>query len=400
MKKLRFRLTLTLLMLVLGSSIISLTMSALIRAGLFLERSVLRKLLFGYAVVDVVLLLLTVAVIVLAIVITTRSTAHPIMELSRATREIADGNFDTQVSIRDDVEEFSELQRDFNLMARELKSNEYLRKDFISNVSHELKTPLSIIHGYAELLEQGDMPPEERRECLRYIAAESERLIALTANMLRLSKLDSQTIQSAPTTFSLDEQIRQSVLSLEPRWREKNIDMSIDLPSASFTGEEELLGQVWSNLIENAVKFSHPGGRVAVRMTVGARDIAVSVADYGEGISPEALPRIYEQFFRGENGAAHEGSGLGLSLAKRIVELHGGRIEADSVKGAGSTFTVTLPTRQSEPDAAAAASSFRTKRQQQQARQREKKAERRERRALRKVRTGSAGKAAPLKKRV
>ena len=222
---------------------------------------------------------------------------------------------------RDRVEEFGELERNFNLMTAELRSNEYLRKDFISSVSHQLKTPLSILNGYAQLLAEGGLSETEEREYSQYIAQESDRLVGL---MLRLSRIDHREIQRKAEIFPLGEQLRRAVLQLEPRWTEAGLSVSADIPDLDYVGDSELLYQVWVNLLENAVKFTPPGGRIGICLAAAADTVTVTVWD---------------------TDRRADGCGLGLTLCKRIVEQHGGTISAESRPGKGSRFSVALPAK-------------------------------------------------------
>ena len=206
MRRVRSRLTILLLILVIVTSLFSLTFGALVRNGIiFQQRDNIRYLVFGYASKDILLLLVAVAAVAVLITVTSRSTTNPIRELSRAAREIAGGNYDVTVPERDRVEEFGELERNFNLMTAELRSNEYLRKDFISSVSHQLKTPLSILNGYAQLLAEGGLSETEEREYSQYIAQESDRLVGLIDDMLRLSRIDHREIHRKAEIFPLGE---------------------------------------------------------------------------------------------------------------------------------------------------------------------------------------------------
>lgn len=217
MRRVRSRLTILLLILVIVTSLFSLTFGALVRNGIiFQQRDNIRYLVFGYAAKDILLLLVAVAAVAVLITVTSRSTTNPIRELSRAAREIAGGNYDVTVPERDRVEEFGELERNFNLMTAELRSNEYLRKDFISSVSHQLKTPLSILNGYAQLLAEGGLSETEEHEYSQYIAQESDRLVGLIDDMLRLSRIDHREIHRKAEIFPLGEQLRRAVLQLEP----------------------------------------------------------------------------------------------------------------------------------------------------------------------------------------
>ena len=346
MRRVRSRLTILLLILVIVTSLFSLTFGALVRNGIiFQQRDNIRYLVFGYAAKDILLLLIAVAAVAVLITVTSRSTTNPIRELSRAAREIAGGNYDVTVPERDRVEEFGELERNFNLMTAELRSNEYLRKDFISSVSHQLKTPLSILNGYAQLLAEGGLSETEEREYSQYIAQESDRLVGLIDDMLRLSRIDHREIQRKAEIFPLGEQLRRAVLQLEPRWTEAGLSVSADIPDLDYVGDSELLYQVWVNLLENAVKFTPPGGRIGIYLAAAADTVTVTVWDTGCGMDAETLPRIFEQFYQGDTDLRADGCGLGLTLCKRIVEQHGGTIAAESRPGEGSRFSVALPAK-------------------------------------------------------
>lgn len=345
MRRVRSRLTILLLILVIVTSLLSLTIAALVRNGLLFQRDNMRYLFFGYAIKDVLLLVVAVAAVAVLITIMSRSTTNPIRELSRAAKEIAGGNYDVTVPERDRVEEFGELERNFNLMTAELRANEYLRKDFISSVSHQLKTPLSILNGYAQLLAGGGLSAEEEREYSQTIAQESDRLVGLIDDMLRLSRIDHREIQRKAEIFPLGEQLRRAVLHLEPRWSAAGLNVSADIPDFDYTGDSELLYQVWVNLLENAVKFTPAGGRIGVSLAAAENAATVTVWDTGCGMDEDTLPRIFEQFYQGDTDRRGDGCGLGLALCKRIVELHGGAISAESRPGEGSRFTVSLPVK-------------------------------------------------------
>ena len=343
MRRIRSRLTILLYILVIFTSLLSVMLFSLMQDGRFLQREQVRFLLFGYAAKDILLLIVALCAMALLIRLTSRSTTNPIRELNRAAKEIAAGNFDVTVDIRDRVEELGELENSFNLMAAELRSNDYLRKDFISNASHELKTPLSILNGYAGLLSEPDLSPAERAEYAALIAAESDRLVRLVDNMLRLSRIDNRHIPPNNERFSLSEQVRRAILQAAPSCEKKKLVIEADIDELAYYGDRELLNHVWTNLLDNAVKFSPEGGAVTVSVKADKTALRVSVSDQGPGMSEEIMARIFEQFYRGDTEHAREGSGLGLPLAKRIAQLHGGEIAVESRPGAGSRFTVTLP---------------------------------------------------------
>ncbi len=343
MKKLRWRLTFTILAIVICSSLFGILANVIVRHHLIPQPEVEKALLFGLAFRDLFVLFITISgVILLAFIIAFR-TGSPVVELDNAMKEIAKGNYGVELHIHRKTTEYTSLEQNFNTMARELRSNEYLRKSFMANVSHELKTPISIINGYARLLCDPELDESTRIECAGYIAEESARLATMTGNMLKISRLDSQGTPAKFEEFSLDEQLRRTVLLLEPRWSEKNIDIEIDLDTLDFVGDEELLSHVWYNILDNAIKFTPEGGNVSLCAQKNADAVLVKISDSGRGMAPETVQNIFDQFYRGESSDKSQGSGLGLPLSKRICELHGGKITVESSLGKGSVFTVTLP---------------------------------------------------------
>lgn len=266
-------------------------------------------------------------------------------ELSEAMKRVAGGDFGARVDEKRDIDEIRDMCVSFNSMARELGSTEIMRKDFISNVSHEFKTPLSVIEGYAGLIERGETDPE-RRCCAERIVDSARKLSRLTGNILLLSRLDNQGISIEKSPFRIDKRLRDAVLLYERGWTEKKLTLDIELPETEITGSADLLDEVWSNLIGNAVKFSHEGGTLGVKLSDGENEAVVSVSDTGCGIPEEMRERIFEQFYQADASRASEGNGLGLAIARRIVELHGGTVAVSGEAGAGSTFTVRLPKRE------------------------------------------------------
>lgn len=265
-----------------------------------------------------------------------------ITEISEATKEVAKGNF--SVTLNDNIPalELRVMAQNFNLMTQELAKTEIFRNDFISNVSHEFKTPLSAIEGYAALLQNESLSSEKRSAYTERIIYNTKRLAALTGNILLLSRLENQSIPPKKESFSLDEQIREMILLFTDEWTEKNLDMDIDLEAVNYYGSFDLLSQVWQNLIGNAVKFSNKNGFIRIMMRQTQENITVSICDNGCGMNQETANRIFEKFYQGDTSRASEGNGLGLTLAKRIIELHNGTISVSSKEGKGTTFTVIL----------------------------------------------------------
>lgn len=266
----------------------------------------------------------------------------PISRLGNAMRLVARGNFDIRLKEKHTFPEVEEMNRSFNLMTRELGNTEILQSDFVSNVSHEIKTPINAIEGYATLL-QGENVSEEQRGYVDKILFNTNRLSKLVGNILLLSKVDNQAIQSQKTTFRLDEQIRQSILQLEPEWMKKDIEFDVELQRVECTGHENLLLHVWNNLIGNAIKFNPHGGLVELRLIEEMGSAVFTVRDTGEGISTESIGHIFDRFYQSDSSHKEEGNGLGLALVKRIVTISGGFVLVDNHPEGGCVFTVILP---------------------------------------------------------
>lgn len=291
----------------------------------------------------IILISLGVSILIVSILTTLLSAIfiRPLTKLSEATEEVAKGNFDTRVDVPKDYE-FGNLAENFNKMVYELGSIETLRNDFVSNVSHEMKTPIASIQGFIKLLKDDSFSKEEKDEFMDIIVSESERLSKLTSNVLKLSKIDNQDISIVKEKFSLDEQIRCVILILERSWSEKDLKLNIDLEKINIVQNEDLLQQVWLNLIENAIKFSSVGGEVTIKLTSDEENSYVEVTDNGAGMSEEIQKHIFEKFYQGDKSHLVDGNGLGLTLVKKIVELCSGDIYINSELGKGTTFTIKI----------------------------------------------------------
>ena len=233
--------------------------------------------------------------------------------------------------------------RNFNAMVRELKSISTLSSDFIANVSHEFKTPLSVIEGYAMLLQDDRLTAQEREDYLNKILVNTRRLNTLVGNILMLSKMETKPLPEQYTRFRLDEQLRQVVAQLEPQWSAKGISFRVRLDEVELLGWEQVLPYVWSNLISNAIKFSPSGSVIALTLLEQRECAVVTVSDRGCGMEPDVQERIFEKFYQGDTSHKAEGNGLGLALVRQIVELSQGVVEVESQPGKGSTFRVILP---------------------------------------------------------
>lgn len=339
MKKLRTRIILLLIVVTLASSVLAHILSWTLAPIIFEGQSQEFAEMFS-GTVQTGITLIFFAVFVIMII---GELMQPIGQLSSAAKRIAEGDLDVQLPEPKRTDEIGELERNFRSMVIELKSHEVMQKDFIQNVSHEFKTPLTVISGYARMLEEDALPPLEQAECSRRIIEETNRLSAMTSNILLLSKLNNAGIRPLFNDFSLDEQLRQMVLMMEGQWRDKCICPILELEAISLHGNEELLSHVWSNLIGNAIKFSPANKAVSIRAGMVNGEATVQVTDNGVGMNGETLTRIFEQFYQGDPSHYVMGNGLGLPLAKRIVDLHGGHITVESKPGVGSVFTVVLP---------------------------------------------------------
>lgn len=275
----------------------------------------------------------------------------PLSELIKATKRVAGGDYTVRLEIgwieKHTVRELRELIRDFNEMTEELRNTELFRKDFISSFSHEFKTPLVSIRGFARQLYEGGLTPEQEREFSKIILDETEYLSVLSQNTLLMTNLENKDIVTEKTDFSLDEQLRGCMIRLEPQWSAKNIEIDMEgLDDVRFYWNEQLLAHVWNNLFDNAVKFTPEGGTIRASCKRQDGTVTVVIADSGCGIAEDALPHIFEKFYQADSSHATKGNGLGLPLVKRIVELCGGDIAVSSEPGKGTEFTVTLKARE------------------------------------------------------
>ena len=289
------------------------------------------------------LMILCIAIAALLAAIFLDDRIKPIHRLNEAMKKVSKGDFSERVDDKKCVGEVRELVQSYNHMAEELSSIEMFRSDFINNFSHEFKTPIVSIRGFARQLEREDLSDEQRREYTRIIVTESERLANMASNVLLLTKLENQQIITDQTPYRLDEQLRGCMLLMEKQWSDKNLELRLDLDELTYNGNEEMMSHVWLNLISNAIKYSPEGGLLELSCMRVQDFIVVHVCDHGEGMDELTQLRIFEKFYQGDSAHAAEGNGLGLSLAKRIVELCGGKIAVNSAPNEGSVFSVYLP---------------------------------------------------------
>jgi len=271
---------------------------------------------------------------------------RPTKRITDAGKKLMSGDFNVRITPLNEsyaYESFNEIIACFNKMAEELGSVETLRTDFIANVSHELKTPLSVIQNYGTMLGAPDLPEKKRIEYAKGITENSRRLANLITNILKLNKLENQQIFPTSKEFNLSEQLCCCLLRFEEIWEQKNIDIETDIADEIYiNSDEELLGLVWNNLFSNAFKFTENGGRVSVSLSSSESEATIKVTDTGCGISAETGAHIFEKFYQGDTSHAVQGNGLGLALVKRVVDIMQGEISVESEVGKGSTFTVKL----------------------------------------------------------
>lgn len=272
---------------------------------------------------------------------------EPMHQLAEATDKVANGDFSVYVPplhTPDQLDYLDVMILDFNKMVEELGSIETLKTDFVSNVSHEMKTPISIIKNYAELLGAEQISDELRKEYAENMEEAAMRLSGLIGNILRLNKLENQRIAPEAETYDVCRQLCECILQFEEAWDEKEIELEIELEErAMIKADESLLELVWNNLLSNAVKFTEPGGRVTVKQSSDVNSVKISVSDTGCGMDRDSIKHIFDKFYQGDTSHSKEGNGLGLALVKRILELSDGEIQVFSEPGKGSTFLVSLP---------------------------------------------------------
>ena len=272
----------------------------------------------------------------------------PMMKLGDAMRKVAGGDFTVRLDCTSKIRDVREVYGSFNTMVKELGNTETLQTDFVSNVSHEFKTPINAIEGYASLLQDSQLTDEQKNAYIDKIIFNTRRLSDLVGSILLLSKVNNQTISLKASTFRLDEQVRQSRLALESKWEKKEIEFDIDLDEIEYTGYENLLSHVWLNLIDNAVKFSPQNGQIRIRLKQPDGSVTFSIWDNGLPIPEADIDSIFNKFYQGDNSHASEGNGLGLALVRKIVAAAHGTINVTSSEDAGTEFVVALPNSSSD----------------------------------------------------
>lgn len=323
--------------------VVSAEVVASVLLALWLGELLDRYLLTNWRVpLFVYLLVISLLVGVLVTAFLSRLFFGPIKKLRMAMAKVAKGDFAIQLKTKSNSLEIQEIYSGFNLMTEELRSMEVLQTDFVSNVSHEFKTPLGAIEGYSTLLQDGDNLTPQQREYVEKIIWSTQRLSSLTGSILLLSKLENQQIPTGRGYFSLDEQIRQTIVALEPIWAKKEIELDVELAEVRCFGNETLLRHVWSNLLSNALKFTPQAGTVQIGLEDGEGEITFWVQDSGPGIPEGAMEHIFTRFYQADSSHKQEGNGLGLALVEKILDLENGTVAAENCPQGGCRFTVKL----------------------------------------------------------
>ncbi len=350
-KKQRYSLTLSLAgvvisLLVIAFSLAILTALILIEAGAFLDTELL---------VDALLLLVIFmgvsAIVAFGLVMLFgKIPLKPVNQLINEMNRLASGDFRARLHFGKTLSKhktFKEIEESFNELAEELENTEMLRGDFVNNFSHEFKTPIVSISGLAKLVNKGNLTPEQKKAYLEAIEEESLRLANMATNVLNLTKVENQTILTGTKKINLSEQIRTCVLLLENQWTKKNIDLSLDFDEYEIEANEELLKQIWINLLDNAIKFSPEGEVVSVEIEQSDKLVCVSIKNAGKTIPTESQDKIFNKFYQADESHATKGNGVGLAIVKKITELHEGRVSVKSQNGE-TVFTVKLPKKQTK----------------------------------------------------
>ena len=347
----RQRLSLTLLFsgvvfacLILTMALVALFAGVLVHFGLLQTRE-------GTLRTGTFILIIALASVVIGTLLSmvgSRYPLRPVNSIINAMKRLAEGDFGARLTFQGKFGRLpvvQEVEDSFNKMAEELENTELLRTDFINNFSHEFKTPIVSIAGFAKLLRKGNLSEAESKEYLGIIEDEALRLSAMATNVLNLSRVENQTILTDVTEFNLSEQIRACVLMLENKWSKKNLELMLEFKEHTIAANAELLREVWLNLLDNAIKFTPEYGLVEIAITEGKDSTSVSVINSGNEIPEESRERIFQKFYQGDTSHAAEGNGIGLAIVQKIVALHDGRVEVESTEGR-TAFTVTLPRRE------------------------------------------------------
>lgn len=335
LRKLRWTLIITVaVVLIIAIGVALLLEYLLISTNVITEKMIKESLILvgvifgGTSIITGTLLFLVAGKIVL----------KPINKLLDGMNSLANGKYETRI----DFKEFPQISNSFNSLAKELENVQILRQDFINNFSHEFKTPIVSIKGLVGLMKNKKLTKEKEREYLEVIDEEINRLSLITTNVLNLSKLDNQEILTEYASFNLSEQIRRIVLLFERQWSSKNLTFKMDFDEVVVNGNEDMLKQVWVNLIDNAIKFADNSTEIEINVEKLNSQILVSVGDVGVSILDEDKDKIFNKFYQVDNTYSKTGNGIGLSIVKKIIKLHKGAVSVESLNNK-TIFTVKLP---------------------------------------------------------
>lgn len=287
-------------------------------------------------------MIIALIILIIIFIINYRKRKRELVTLSENIQKVAAGDYSARITYKK-RDTMANVYRDFNKMSVELSSVSFLRKDFINNYSHEFKTPIASINGFASLMLEKEIPREQQLVYLKIIQEESDRLSKLTSNTILLSKLSSQEVISKTEAFDLGEQLRQCSIILSNEWLAKELDFSGEFPSVTYVGNRELMQHLWINLLGNAIKYTPCGGEISITLTHADDQSIVKISDSGVGMDEETRQHLFEPYYQGETSHSTQGLGLGLAICKQIVSLCEGTITVESTLNEGSTFTIYLP---------------------------------------------------------
>ena len=296
----------------------------------------------------VVISILVVSMSVIAMVIVVKRQNEPLKEMATVARSFGHGDLDARVSLKEDYpEEVEDLAVAFNNMAQELQKSEYQRKEFVANVSHELKTPMTTISGYVDGILDGTIAPQNQAHYLKIVSDETKRLSRLVRSMLDISRLEDGSVpEEKKVRFDMEETLGQVLITFEKKITDKALNVDVDMPAHPMYTHacEDYVSQIIYNLIDNAVKLCPTGGTLGLKMVQGGGKIYLSVSNDGETIPPEELPLVFDRFHKIDKSRSQnrDGWGLGLYIVKTLVSSHGENISVTSRDGE-TAFTFTMP---------------------------------------------------------
>lgn len=326
----------------INSAITSVAVFLLIRGGFL---TVTQAQIPGAGRLLIFFLTLSIPVSLIVAAFSGQFALKPVRDLIDSMNRLASGDFKTRVNVGRFMRRypaFVEMANSFNRMAQELDNTEMLRSDFINNFSHEFKTPIVSIAGFAQLLQKVELPKAQQQEYLAIIEEECKRLSDMATNVLNLTKVENQSILTDVAEYNLSEQIRSCILLLENKWSKKELELLPEFGEHTIQADPELMKQVWINLLDNAVKFTPDGGTIQISIREAENHLEVTIRNTGSEIPPESMEKIFQKFYQADESHSAQGNGVGLAIVRQVVKLHGGTVRANS-GNMETTFTVTLP---------------------------------------------------------